>query len=300
MTTMISSSRGGPVALERMRRGVSAFLTSPASARPLALLRIGIAAVLLLQAFALSDRVAELYGDRGIFQRPIVDAMVPPNLPRVGWVEDVFTAFGVDGSWCLPVVFLVYVACLTNLLLGWRTCLSATVAWLAHAALKTSGCASIYGVDAFATIALFYCAWMPVGRSFSEDPTPQARLTLRALQAHLCIAYFASGLEKAMSIQWWNGEAIWRALMRPDLGRFDFAWLASAPWLAKLACWGTLALEIGYPFLVWPSRTRAWWARMILGLHAGIAVSLGLVSFSAVMGVLTLAAFLIDRDRADC
>jgi hypothetical protein len=61
-----------------------------------------------------------------------------------------------------------------------------------------------------------------------------------------------------------------------------------------------LALELGYPFFVWPSRTRTWWARMILGLHAGIAVSLGLVSFSAVMGVLTLAAFLVDRDRADC
>jgi hypothetical protein len=113
------------------------------------------------------------------------------------------------------------------------------------------------------------------------------------LQLHLCVVYLSSGLEKASGRQWWDGEAVWRALMRPDLGQFDFSWLAWHPWVAKLACWGTLAVELGYAFLVWPRRTRTAMAVATLGLHAGIAVAMGLYSFSALMMVLTAAAFLV-------
>jgi hypothetical protein len=84
--------------------------------------------------------------------------------------------------------------------------------------------------------------------------------------------------------------------MRPDLGQFDFAWLADTPWLAMLAGWGTLVVEIGYVFLVWPRRTRQLWALATVGLHVGIALALGLVSFAAVMIVLNVAAFLVSPE----
>jgi hypothetical protein len=157
----------------------------------------------------------------------------------------------------------------------------------------------------FAQIALFYCLWMPIGNVMSVDnmmkggmeiPSSFARLSLRVLQIHLCVVYFTSGMDKAEGIQWWNGEAIWRSLMRPDLAQYDMTWLASVPWLAMLICWATLVVELGYAVFVWPRRTRTLWALATIGLHVGIAVMMGLWSFSAVMIVLTGSAFLISAE----
>jgi len=198
-----------------------------------------------------------------------------------------------------------YLMSLVGLLLGWRTRCMAVVAWLTHLAWMTSNKASIYGVDTFAHITLFYCLWMPVGAEASLDrlagrvsggPSAKARLSLRVLQLHLCVVYLSSGLIKASSVQWWNGEALWRSLMRIDLGQYDFSWLAAAPGLAQAGCWGTLVLEIGDAFFVWPRRTRRWWAMGIVALHVGIAVAMGLWTFAALMIVLTTSAFLISPE----
>lgn len=306
MSGAMSMSRAmswtGAGGLRRLGARAAAFATAPAPARPLAAFRIGVAAVLLIQLVAVAPWALELYGARGLIQRPLIDASLPPDLPRVGWVADALAGRGVADADCVRGLCLAYAAGLACLLVGWRTRAAAAVAWAAHLALRTSGVAAGYGVDEFATIALFYCLWMPVGHALSLDvlagrvaagPTPGARLALRVLQVHLCIVYLSSGLDKAAGRQWWDGEAIWRALTRPDLGRFDFGWLAEVPWLPRLIGWGTLALEVGYAAFVWPSRTRRPWAYATIGLHLGIAATMGLVSFSALMAVLTGSAFLV-------
>ncbi|HEV3416190.1 MAG TPA: hypothetical protein VG056_05235, partial [Pirellulales bacterium] len=151
--------------------------------------------------------------------------------------------------------------------------------------------------------ALFYCMWMPIGGAFSLDrtavrttgvPSSIARLGLRVIQIHLCIMYLSCGLEKGAGDDWWNGEAIWCALMRSDLCGFDMSWLASIPLLPKLAGLGTLAIEAGYPIFIWPWRTRTVWALATISLHVGIAIFMRLYTFSAVMGVFTGSVFLIS------
>jgi hypothetical protein len=281
------------------------FVAAPASPRPLAWFRIGLALVLLAEAVLLSGHLLELYGASGLVQWPISDPLLVRTAPRVAWLADALAPLGVGPDACLVGVFVTYCAGLLALLLGWRARAAAVVAWLTQLTLARTGAANGYGLDAFATIGLFYCVWMPVGHTCSLDrlagrvtgaPSEAARLGLRVLQLHLCIVYLASGLEKAVGEQWWNGEAIWRALMCPGFGQFDFTWLANAPWLARLVCWGTLLLEVGYAFLVWPRATRRAWALATLGLHAGIAVTMGLWAFSAVMAVFTTSAFLVESE----
>jgi hypothetical protein len=288
---------------QRLARAVSDFVSRPAAPLPLAVLRIGLAVVLLGQAAALSGSLLDLYGDRGLTQWAITDRLLPPGVPRLGWLADALAPLGLSAGGVARGVFLAYVAGLAGLLLGWRTRPSAVLAWLTHLMLGASGATSVYGVDQWATVALFYCIWLPVGSALSLDAgggpaaaTAGARLGLRVLQLHLCLAYLASGLEKASGEQWRDGEAVWRAVMRPDLAQFDLGWLASASWLAVGACWGTLAVEIGYAILVWPRRTRKAMALATLGMHAGIAVCMGLWSFSALMMVLTIAAFLVPAE----
>lgn len=275
----VSRLRG---AFDRALSAAIDFVAAPASPRPLAAFRIGAAAVLLLQAAMIAPQLFLFFGTRGIVQKELMDLFASPLLPRVSWISTSNTA--------LLVCFAAYVAALHMLLVGWQTRFAAIAAWLLHLALKTSGNASAYGVFEFATIALFYCAVFPTAAS-GAPASPWSRLALRVLQIHLCVVYLSSGIEKLTGVQWRNGEAVWRAVLRPSWEPFDLTWLAAHPWIPLLACWATLAIEIGYAFLVWPRATRKWIVLATIGMHAGIAVVLGLWSFSALMIVYNVGAF---------
>ena len=280
---------------------VTRFIAEPASARPLAAMRIGLAAVLLFQAASIAPHLFVFFGSRGIVQAPISNAIVAGSLPRVAYVADLLAPLVHDERVVLLGCFGLYLLALHLLLIGWKTRIVAIVAWLLQLSLKTSGTASAYGVFEFATIGLFYCVLMPVSEAMSVDAgslradrsSAAARLGLRVVQIHLCIVYLTSGIEKIRGEQWRNGEAIWRAVLRPRFQSMDLSWLAFYPTLPLLACWGTLAVELGYAFFIWPQRTRRITVLSAMAMHAGIAAVLGLWSFSGVMIALNVAAFLV-------
>jgi hypothetical protein len=214
---------------------------------------------------------------------------------------------GISEAACVRGVFLLYVAGLSALLMGWHSRLAAFTAWFTHLTLMMSDRTPLYGVDDFAHIALFYCLCMPVGHAWSLDvlagrvsamPSFAARLSLRVLQIHLCVVYLSSGIDKATAppYQWWDGELIWMTAMSPDYGKFPAEWLASVPWLPTILGLGALFVELAYAFLVWPQRTRRWMAGSTVLLHVGIALFMGLWSFGAVMIVLTASAWLISPE----
>jgi hypothetical protein len=229
--------------------GLIAFVSAPASARPLAVFRIGLAAVLLFQAYWLAANLFELYGKNGIIQWEVTDQKTTPGIPHLKWAANYLEELYVNGDKndkanaaaaaddAVRIVFLVYAVSLACLLLGWRTRLVGFIAWLTHLAMNSSANSTIYGVDQFANIGLFYSIWMPFGDCFSLDrlagrtsgkPTPAARLSLRVLQLHLCIVYFDAGFEKAFTkyfrdglkygdivyVEWWNGEGEYREKAR--------------------------------------------------------------------------------------
>jgi CubicO group peptidase (beta-lactamase class C family) len=119
------------------------------------------------------------------------------------------------------------------------------------------------------------------------------------MQVHLCVIYLAAGLGKAMGSQWWSGEAIWQTVSQPVFGTFDLGWLARHSWIPMLVGWGTLVVEISYPFLIWPRRTRKVWCIATIGLHLGTCLFMGLVFFSSVMILLTSCLFLIPEKSAE-
>src|SRR5262245_21306124 len=273
-------------------RVIARFLAAPASPLPFGVLRIGLGLVLLGQALSVVPYLADAYGTRGLIQSALVDRLVPPLTPRVGWFVDLLAAIGVGEVVAIRLFFLLHVGAALAFTAGWRSRVAAILTWATFVTLTTSGPLYTYGVDRFVRIALFYCMFAPVGASLSCDvvagrtsgaPTAAARLWLRVLQGHLLMVYAASGIEKASGAQWWNGEALWRSRMRPDLGTLEFGWVASVPWLAMIGCWATLLLECGYALFVWPRLTSKWWVLATLAMHAGIALVLGLWLFSATM-----------------
>src|SRR6516225_2020642 len=114
---------------------------------------------------------------------------------------------------------------------------------------------------------------------------------MRSLQLHLCIIYLNTGLAKAIGPQWWTGEAIWRAVMQPQFAILDHSWLESFPWLAQLAFWVVMVVEVGYALFIWPAKTRRIWLVATIGLHLGIMLNMGLLMFSIMMIAMNLCAF---------
>jgi hypothetical protein len=127
-----------------------------------------------------------------------------------------------------------------------------------------------------------------------DTTSASANFAIRLMQIHFCIIYLASGLSKLMGSAWWNGTAIWGTVANPEFAALHLkyyqemiGWLCRHRVLWELSMTGgavfTLALEIGFPFLVWNRRLR--WL-MVIGsvlLHTGIALFMGLVGFSLMM-----------------
>lgn len=282
----------------KLLKRVHAFFFEPASAEPIAAVRIGLASLLLVQAYLCASLFFDWYGTDGLLQRGVTERFAW-GIPQTTKIADWLGHFGLSEHSALLVLAGIYLVALVAFLVGWHTRIAAVVTLVFHT-LFTQQHLTSYGFDVLSQIALFYCVWTPCGHAWSLDvqsgrvsnaPTNLTRLALRVWQLHLALVYLASGLEKAMGPQWWNGEAIWRSLMLPIYRQADFHFLAWLPWAAKIIGWSTLLIETGYPlFIFWP-RTRKLWMVAIVGMHVGIGLFLGLHLFGALMALFTLAIF---------
>jgi hypothetical protein len=255
--------------------------------------------LLLFHLIWLSNDFLSLHGSHGIIPWELTDLLRDPWVPGLPTLAKAFVSLGISAHTAIILLLSAYAGSLLALALGFHTRLSAFLAWGLHLSLVTSGFASFYGVDQIANTFLFYLLLFPSGRAWTfasrrEETIPVG--CLRVMQIHLCVIYLAAGLEKAMGRQWWNGEAIWRAVTQPVFSTFDLTWLARYPWIPMLAGWSTLVVEIGYAFFIWPRRTRKAWCIATIGLHLGLALFMGLLFFSSLMILLTACLFLIPED----
>lgn len=289
--------------MNRLKTTLKQFFYAPAKAEPIAALRIGIAAVLLMQAYFVGDLIYELYGRNGIIQGKIAEYFAP-QVPHITKVIKFFTAYGFGELQVITAVAVVYVVSLVGLMVGFRTRVMAIVAWFTHM-LLAEGHSTSYGADSYAHIFLFYLALAPAGAAWSVDskfrgstPTVMNRLALRVMQLHVAIAYCASGIEKAQGPQWLNGEAIWKSLMLPVYHQqlIPVEWISAVPWFAMIAGWGTLVIETFYIVFIFPKRTRPLWIALTLSLHIGIILFLGLHIFGIFMCVLTGCLFGVSAE----
>ena len=159
-----------------------------------------------------------------------------------------------------------------------------------------------YGFDNFTTLGLFYLMIAPLPDRWSLDrwwhsstcaDTHVLGFHRRLLQVHLCLVYFFSGLTKSFGAGWWNGNNAWYALTLPSYAMWPISWVAKlAPVLPAIGIF-VFALELSYPFLIWPKRTRYFVLTAICALHGAIGLLMGMWLFAFVMLVLNLAAFAV-------
>ena len=274
-------------------------MTSDArSYKPLAILRAGVALIVLVQLAFLWPARGLLLDDNGLVPWVLGEALIDPLMPRMSWVAAAVAPLGIGSHGAVTLVLALQLAGGVGLLLGWRTRICAAIVWLTHLAIIGSSPAYTYGLGKMLVIALFYCMVMPAGREWSLDARRRAAagvgddasISILVLRLHMCIIYAAAGLSKAAGEQWWSGEAVWRALSLPQFRQFEPAFFGGFPLVLQAAAIASVVVQLLFPILVW-TRLRVLIVVLAETLHLGIAIFLGLWLFSALMIVLNAAAF---------
>jgi len=266
-----------------------AWWTEPVRAERLAALRIGLAAVLLVDVLVqYLPHYADFFG-AGSLGSPEVFA----GRNTGHWHWSLLRSFE-DSRLFLPIL-LIWAAAAVLLLVGWRPRLAALVAWVLSVSILNLNYGLHNSGDRIRSIMLFYLMITPCGAAWSLDacrqrkkdmPTGPAFIspwTLRLLFIQMTLIYFFNGFYKLVGPEWRAGEVLYSILGNVQWARWSYADLPVPYPVTKLLTWLILAWELGFPFLVImkPLRVATLWFGVVL--HIGLAVSLELGLFSFYM-----------------
>ena len=271
----------------------------------LSILRIGLGIAVVCYTWSLREDWNFLFAGtaNGLIGRDFSEALLArqsPFVPRLGWIVSLGASVELGESAVLSIAWWLLFMTGCALIAGVFSRSLAILAWFVHLCASKSGELVAYGVDNFITIGLFYLMLAPLPDRYAYEnrwrrTRDQDRQLLgfwrRALQVHLCFIYFFGGLSKALGSGWWTGESLWSALTRPPFNVIPVETLIDWKHFLPIAGIIVCVLEVGYPFAIWPVRTRLGWLIGIVATHTAIGLAMGMYLFSLVMIVLNLAAF---------
>ncbi len=204
---------------------------------------------------------------------------------------------GISISLFINILSILYFISLVSCGLGFHTKKSFFIAIILQLIIFRTIPNFNYGFDNFITMSFFYCLIFPVGHELSFDKKknitkknitiPKYFSLTTFLKTHLSIVYFISGIAKAVDVNWWNGNAIWRALATLN----DFIYIN--PFFLLIISSLTVILEISYPFIAF-SKLKNLKRILIINIifmHLGIGILLGLSSFASIMIIWNITAF---------
>jgi hypothetical protein len=216
---------------------------------------------------------------------------------------------------------VLFLAAMLLMTVGLWTRYAIAVSWVGAMSYVQRASSTVFGLDTMMMIVLFYLLIGPSGAALSVDswlrkrrerrqglepqdapPSVAANFAIRLIQVHFCIIYFASGTSKLLGTTWWSGTALNLVMLNAEFAPMNHWWyyqglkfLAGHRWMWEtfmaVQIVGTILMEVGLPFLIWNPRCR--WA-LICGsvlLHTGIAVFMGLTTFSLIM-ICIVASFI--------
>lgn len=257
---------------------------------------------LLLHFLSMLPDFYSFWGEEALVYPDILDAHTDSLVPTVLDLQRFVNKYIPVGFHAVLIaVASLYVLSLCTLAVGLGVRLSAAIALSAHLVLMYSIELFVYGVDFMTSICLFYMLIFPVGKYYSLDnyfrrrfsaEATDSRFFIALFQAHWSLAYFFSGLAKALGPTWWNGEAIWKSLHSYNqTGLLNPDFWSPYPALLTVVGISTVLLELLYPVGVRIRLLRKPWVLSIILMHLGIGAMLGLYFFSGIMILINLVGF---------
>ncbi len=259
--------------------------------RSLALLRIGVGLMLLIDLAVCAADLRAHYSDFGILPRSELGLYT---------FRTVWTLHGFASPYPAVVagLFALAACCAIALTVGWHTWLATFVSWLLLASLQYRNPALVFGGDVMLRMLLFWGLFLPLGARWSIDARrapsrfPRSNqyvsLASAALIVQLLLVYLFSVLNRT-GPTWWNGEALFNALHFDQFAsRFGIALRSHEALLAPMthvAIWfealGPLLVLV--PFAIGPLRTLA--VFLMLGFHGTLGLLFNIGIFPGVFSV---------------
>ncbi|WP_107072405.1 HTTM domain-containing protein [Streptomyces galbus] len=309
---------------DRWHAGLGVLTERPVSLYAAAVLRIGyglVYLVFLLREFPHRD---EIWGPGS----PWTPELARQLFDQTGWISLLTLS---DSRAYFEACYALAVATSALFALGWRTRAVSVLFAVVVASFHGRAIFMTDGGDNLILLMAVYLVFTACGRRCSLDARrarlrahagTQTRLPVRrtagglghhlrtsrrtlvavlhncgmfVIAAQVCLLYGSAGLYKAQGGSWGNGTALHYAL-NLDLFR---------PWpglslmadehdvLLAIACHLTVLLQVAFPFVLF-GRLKYPVLALLLGMHLGIAVLMGLPLFSGAM-IIADAVFLPDR-----
>lgn len=241
--------------------------------RSLALLRVGTAAVLILDLVQRWSDLAAHYSDAGILPRQAL-------LKFYGSFHlTIHTLSGEAGI--VGVLFAVQLVFAMMLLVGYRTRLATIVSWALLVSLQNRNPAICYGGDSVMRMLLFWGMFLPWGLRFALDAgrLKVQELGTRALHLgtigyvlQIALIYWSATLLKNGAEWITDFSAVYYALALDELKSPFTDWLYNKPpWVHQSLTVGTLAWEGLGPFLL----LLPWWRTRLIGVLGFLALHIG-------------------------
>ncbi|MEO2045612.1 MAG: HTTM domain-containing protein [Pirellulales bacterium] len=215
--------------------------------------------------------------------------------------------------WCVHLVALVIFFCLMIGLFSRTTAVLGYLLAVSYVQRVSPG--AFFGLDKVNVMMAMYLMLGPCGARYSLDrllrlrreqqghkeqkghkkePTKEvastsANVAIRLIQIHMCIIYLFAGIAKLEGANWQAGTGVWWAVANLEYQSLNMTWLARWPMLVAIATHLTVFWEISYCFLVWNRYTRPLVLWTAMGVHAGIALAMGLMTFGLAMIIANLS-----------
>lgn len=199
--------------------------------------------------------------------------------------------------------YLLAIVLALAFVLGWRTKIVTPLLFIFYTAINAQNTPLSDGGNYFIRVMLIYLIFADLSKRWSLDNWLRQRKRRSAVKreteygtvlhnvalcmvvSQLCIVYFEAGIYKVQGKLWENGTAVYYPLHSEAYGIFP--WLSDLlthnSWVVTLATYGTVIVQIAFPFLLFHQVTRRIALVLILGMHTGIAIIMGLPFFSGIM-----------------
>lgn len=280
--------------LKTISKAIDEFLFAPQPVYSVALLRIGLGILLLLNWVMLYTDMDILYGPNGMVS--LQTAQQFGNPLRFSLFDYLPNSAKVTST----LAFVNLLAVL-GIIVGARTRTSIFFAFVTLISFHHRNGFILNSADSVLRIFLFFlffthCGdWLSVDRwrlrqqgRAPELPLEKSPWALRLIQIQFCIIYIATVLFKIKGDRWVDGTAVYIATRLDDFIRFELPLLNSMLFI-KLLTWSTLAIEIALGTLVWIKELRYWILLAGVGFHLGIEYTMSIPIFEWAMIVLMIS-----------
>ncbi len=257
--------------------------------RALALLRIAMGALILVDLFYRSLNLSAFYTDRGVFPRSALEQIRP-------LMHDL-SLHALSGGLVFQIVLFVALALgAVALMVGFRTRLATALCLVLLGSLHIRNPFVLNAGDSTLLMLLFWSLFLPLGDRFSVDARRSgepvryvADLASAAILLQVVLIYSMNAYFKLQTGHWVNGEAIQYTF---NIDRFSTpvgGWLAHLPQALIVAGWVWLILlMVSVLLIVTTGRLRVLLVALFLSVHLGMFLTMRL----GVFPLISMAALL--------